>query len=85
MNCFVHCYTSEVYRDFFRNILVLPVGTASSVERSFSYMKLIKTRICNSITDQNLGLLMRISIEGLELDWVVHLIIFFEVGMKYSL
>lgn len=48
-------------------ILVLPVGTAS-VERSFSYMKLIKTRIRNSITDQNLGRLMRIAIEGPELS-----------------
>jgi len=50
-------------------ILALPVGTAS-VERSFSYMKLIKTRIRNSITDQNLSRLMRIAIEGPELSAV---------------
>ncbi len=30
-------------------------------------MKLIKTRICNSITDQALGQLMRIAIEDPEL------------------
>ena len=45
-------------------ILVLPVGTAS-VERSVSYMKLI-----NINTDQNLGQLMRIAIEGPELSAV---------------
>ncbi len=39
-------------------ILVIPVGTAS-VERSFSAMKLIKTRLCSGITDGNLGRLMR--------------------------
>ena len=50
-------------------ILVLPVGTAS-VERYFSYMKLIKTRIHNSITNKNLGRLMRIAIEGPELSAV---------------
>ena len=33
-------------------------------------MKLIKTRIRNSITDQNLGRLMRIAIEGPELSAV---------------
>ena len=42
-------------------------GTAS-VERSFSYMKLIKTRIRN--TDQTLGRLMRIAIGGPELSAV---------------
>ncbi len=50
-------------------ILVLPVGTAS-VEKSSSYMTLIKTCIHNSITDQTLGRLMRIVIEGPELSAV---------------
>ncbi len=36
----------------------------ASVERSFSAMKLIKTRLCSGITDGNLGQLMRISIKG---------------------
>ena len=35
-------------------ILVLPVGTAS-VERSFSYMKLIKTRITTLLTKTLVG------------------------------
>ena len=34
------------------------------LERSFSAMKLIKTRLCSGITDGNLGRLMRISIKG---------------------
>ncbi len=46
--------------------VILAVGT-TSVERSSSYVKLIKTRIRNSITDQTLGRLMRIAIEGPEL------------------
>ncbi len=50
-------------------ILVLPVGTAS-VERSFSYMKTIKTRLRNRISDTNLIHLMRIAIEGPELPAV---------------
>ena len=33
-------------------------------------MKLIKTHVLNSITDQNLGWLMRIAIEGPELSAV---------------
>ena len=53
----------------FNIILVLPVGTAT-VEKPFSYMKLIKTRIHNSITEQNLGQLMRIAIHGPELSAV---------------
>ena len=47
-------------------LLSLPVGTAS-VERSFSQMKLVKTRLRNRITDDNLARLMRIAIEGPEL------------------
>ena len=62
----------SLHWDLSRNlniIFVLPVGTAS-VERSVSYMKLIKTRVHNSNTDQNLGRLMRIAFEGPELSAV---------------
>ena len=51
-------------------ILVLPVGTAS-VERSFSSMKQIKTRLRNRLNNNaNLAHLMRIAIEGPELSSV---------------
>ena len=42
--------------------LSIPVGTAS-VERSFSQMKMIKTRPRNRLGEQNLVHLMRIAIE----------------------
>ena len=48
-------------------LLVIPVGTAS-VERSFSQMKTIKTRLCNRLADTTLARLMRIAIEGPELS-----------------
>lgn len=48
-------------------LLSLPVGTAS-VERSFSQMKLIKTRLRSRLNDSNLARLMRIAIEGPQLD-----------------
>ena len=41
-------------------VLALPVGTAS-VKRSFSYMKLMKTRLRNRLSDVNLARLMRIA------------------------
>ena len=47
-------------------LLTLPVGTAT-VERSFSDMKMIKTRLRNRLSDDNLQHLMRVAIEGLEL------------------
>ena len=43
--------------------LTLPVSTAS-VERSFSQMKLIKTRRRNSLSEGTLAQLMRIAIES---------------------
>ena len=43
--------------------LVLPVTTAS-VERSFSDMKLIKTRLRNRLGEDSLDRTLRISIEG---------------------
>ena len=61
---------SLVYRQLFPNLvklmsilLCLPVSTAS-VERSFSAMKTIKTRLRNRLTDTNLSNLMKIAIEG---------------------
>ena len=42
--------------------LSIPVGTAS-VERSFSRMKMIKTRLRNRLGEQNLAHLMRFAIE----------------------
>ena len=63
----------EAYRSIFPEyfklleiILSLPVSTAT-VERSFSKMRLIKTRLRSRLTDDNLKRLMRISIEGPDL------------------
>ena len=50
-------------------MLTLPVGTAT-VERSFSQMKIIKTRLRNRLNDTNLKRLMRIAIEGPEMKLV---------------
>ena len=47
-------------------LLTLPVGTAT-VERSFSDMKMIKTRLRNRLSDDNLQHLMRVAIEWPEL------------------
>ena len=63
---------SPVYKQMFPNIIKLmsillcvPVSTAS-VERSFSAMKTIKTRLQNRHTDSSLGNLLKIAIEGPE-------------------
>ena len=45
--------------------LSIPVATAS-VERSFSHMKLIKTRLCSSLKDTSLSHIMKIAIESLD-------------------
>ena len=45
--------------------VTMPVSTAS-VERSFSQMKLIKTRLRNSLSESTLAQLMRIAIESPE-------------------
>ncbi len=50
-------------------ILAFPIGTATA-ERSFSQMKLIKTRLRSRISDSNLPRLMRIAIEGPQLSEV---------------
>ena len=49
-------------------ILCLPVGTAA-VERSFSQMKMVKSRLHNRLSDDNLPRSMRIAI-GPELESV---------------
>ena len=61
--------TNEMLIAMFPNIstlakicLAIPVGTAS-VERSFSQMKLIKTRLRNRIGQSSLSYLMKIAIE----------------------
>ena len=57
-----------------RYFVTLPVVTAT-VERSFSQMKFVKTRLRNRLSDINLARLMRIVIEGPELT-SVHLMKF---------
>ena len=47
--------------------LVLSIGTAL-VERSFSHLKMIKTRLCSRLSDCSVAQLMKISIEGPEID-----------------
>ena len=47
-------------------MMALPIGTAS-VERSFSQVKLIKTRLRSRLSDSNLEHLMKIAIEGPQL------------------
>ena len=72
----VEMESSEAYADIFPAIfrlmdiiLSLPVGTAT-VERSFSQMKLVKTRLRSRLSDNTLPKLMRIAIEGPELSAV---------------
>ena len=45
--------------------MTIPVGTAS-VERSFSQIKMIKTRLRNRLGEDNLSNLMKIAIESPE-------------------
>ena len=45
--------------------LTIPVGTAS-VERSFSHMKMIKSRLRNELGEDNLSYLMKITLESPE-------------------
>ena len=63
---------TDIFPELFKLLdilLALPVGTAT-VERSFSQMKLVKSRLRNRINDINLSRLMRIAIEGPELSSV---------------
>ena len=45
--------------------LTIPVGTAS-VERSFSHMKMVKSRLRNRLGEANLSYLMKIALESPE-------------------
>ena len=49
--------------------LALPIDTAS-VERSFSHLKVLKTRLHSRLSDCSVAQLMRISIEGPEIGAV---------------
>ena len=67
---------TEAYRGIFPHtfkliyiLLSMPIGTAT-VERSFSEMKMIKTRLRNRLSDYNLKRLMTIVIEGPEMSSV---------------
>ena len=62
--------TNETLVSMFPNLntlanisLSIPVSTAS-VERSFSQMKLLKTRLRNRLSDKNISHLMKIAIES---------------------
>ena len=64
--------SSDMLKAMFPNLhkmasigLTIPVSTAS-VERSISQMKLIKTRLCNALSDCSLSHLMKIAIEAPE-------------------
>ena len=64
--------TNDMLKTMFPNLsqtasigLTIPVSTAS-VERSFSKMKLIKTRLRNSLSEASLSQLMRITMEAPE-------------------
>ena len=76
-----------IFPEMFKMInimLTLPVGTAT-VERSFSQMKTIKTRLRNRLNDTNLKRLMRIAIEGPEMDFNEVLEVFRENNRDISL
>ena len=63
---------TEIFPEIFKllnTLLVLPVGTAT-FERSFSQMKLVKTRLRSRISDSNLPKFMHIAIEGPELSFI---------------
>ena len=62
--------TNDMLKTMFPNLhtlanvcMTLPVGTAS-VERSFSQMKMIKTRLRNRLGEKSLSYLMKIAIES---------------------
>lgn len=66
--------TTDAYKGIFPQtftllniLLAMPVGTAT-VERSFSQMKMVKTRLRNRLSDCNLSRLMKIAVEGPELN-----------------
>ena len=62
------CIFSETFK-MINIFLAFPIGTAS-VERSFGHLKVIKTRLRSRLSDCSVAQLMRISIEGSEIDAV---------------
>ena len=54
-----------------KKLFLLPVGTAS-VERSFSTMNRILTKLRNRLKINHLDFLMKISIEGPEIPDILH-------------
>ena len=61
------CMLPETFK-MMNIFLALPIGTAS-VERSSSHL-MIKTRLCSRPSDCSVAQLMRVSIEGSEIDAV---------------
>ena len=57
-----HQHASKL-EHFGKICLTIPIGTAS-VERSFSQMKMIKTRLRNRLGEKSLSHLMKIAIES---------------------
>ena len=60
------CISPETFK-ILNIFLALPIGTAS-MEQSFSHLKMIKTRLRSLLSDCSVAQLMRISIEGPEID-----------------
>ena len=60
------CIFPETFK-MMKIFLALPIGTAA-VERSFSHLKMIKTRLCSRLSDCSVAQLMLI--EGPEIDAV---------------
>ena len=50
--------------------IFLAFQVTTSVEQSFSHLKMIQTRLCSHLSDCCVAQLMRISIEGPEIDAV---------------
>ena len=62
------CISPETFK-MMNIFLVLPIGI-TSVERSFSHLKMIKTRLRSRLSDCSVAQLMRILIEGSEIEAV---------------
>ncbi len=60
------CIFPEMFK-MMNIFLALPIGTVS-VERSFSYLKMIKTWLYSHLLGYSAAQFMRISIEGPEID-----------------
>ena len=62
------CIFPETFK-MMNTFLALPIGTAS-VKRSFGHLKVIKTRLRIRLSDCSVAQIMRISIEGSEINTV---------------